>query len=55
MESWQSGNATDSKSVEPANNRRAGSIPVLSLKLTERAITITYPTLKQVVLDFFVN
>lgn len=32
MESWQSGNAPDSKSGELAYNRRAGSNPVLSLK-----------------------
>ena len=31
MESWQSGNAPDSKSGEPVSNRRAGSNPVLSL------------------------
>lgn len=36
MESWQSGNATDSKSVEPANTRRAGSIPVLSLLVANK-------------------
>ena len=33
MESWQSGNAPDSKSGEPMLNGRAGSNPVLSLKL----------------------
>ena len=31
MESWQSGNASDSKSDEPMLNGRAGSNPVLSL------------------------
>ena len=30
MESWQSGNAPDSKSGEPMLNGRAGSNPVLS-------------------------
>ena len=33
MESWQSGNAPDSKSGEPVRNRRAGSNPVLSFKV----------------------
>lgn len=32
MESWQSGNAADSKSAEPMLNWRAGSNPVRSLK-----------------------
>lgn len=31
MESWQSGNAPDSKSGEPVLSGRAGSNPVLSL------------------------
>jgi hypothetical protein len=31
MESWQSGNAADSKSAEPMLNWCAGSNPVLSL------------------------
>ena len=33
METWQSGNATDSKSVEPVLSGRAGSNPVVSLKV----------------------
>ncbi len=33
MESWQSGNAPDSKSGEPMLNGRAGSNPVLSFEL----------------------
>ena len=32
MESWQSGNASDSKSDEPMLNGRAGSNPVHSLE-----------------------
>ena len=35
MESWQSGNAPDSKSGEPVLSGRAGSNPVLSLSSKE--------------------
>ena len=41
VESWQSGNAPDSKSGEPSFPWRAGSNPVLSLELREKACSIS--------------
>ena len=40
MESWQSGNAPDSKSGEPSFPWRAGSNPVLSLYLFKKTVTV---------------
>ena len=39
MESWQSGNAPDSKSGEPVLSGRAGSNPVLSLDIFHTLLT----------------
>lgn len=41
VESWQSGNAPDSKSGEPSFPWRAGSNPVLSLKYRLKPLDIT--------------
>ena len=42
MESWQSGNAPDSKSGEPSFPWRAGSNPVLSLYMLIKPIVYCY-------------
>ncbi len=41
MESWQSGNAPDSKSGEPSFPWRAGSNPVLSSHSFKKTVTST--------------
>ena len=41
MESWQSGNAPDSKSGEPMLNGRAGSNPVLSFYVSVNSVKLS--------------
>ena len=41
VESWQSGNAPDSKSGEPSIPWRAGSNPVLSLNMFKKLVIST--------------
>ena len=42
VESWQSGNAPDSKSGEPSFPWRAGSNPVLSLEYGLKSLILQY-------------
>ena len=53
MESWQSGNAPDSKSGEPVLSGRAGSNPVLSLDIFYILLTGSKNTVKQAFLELF--
>ena len=54
MESWQSGNAPDSKSGEPVLSGRAGSNPVLSLNRFHRLLGSSPNVVKSAFEGFFI-